>query len=107
MKLNYKMKQQIYSARTLPDRFNKPSWFVTHGKELKLSVQPSPIIFNITVRLNCCRLSRYSTIWKKYFQDHNWFNCRISDDHTKYALRQANGIFVPLSMIYIGSLLNK
>ena len=46
-------------------------------------------------------LSRYKTVWNKYFKSYKALNCGISWDGTQHVLLRAAGLFVLSSVKYV------
>ena len=84
-----------YSMTTNPyGRFNKPNWYETHLKQENISKKNKKISLMLLGDSIVAGLSRYHTVWKKYF-NHYTVNCGIGGDRLQHTLWRSINLDIP------------
>ena len=92
---------QPYGLATTPTgRNNKVGWYKRHSNLdiRRKRLYPSVLLIGDSI---VASLSRYQTVWKKYFKLYKALNCGISGDRTQHVLWRAEGLSVPPSLKYV------
>ena len=92
---------QPYGLPTTPTgRNNKVGWYKTHSNLdiLAKRLHSSVLLIGDSI---VSSLSRYQTVWKKYFKPNKALNCGIPRDTTQHVLWRSENLSVSPSVKYV------
>ena len=81
-------------------RNNKAGWYEMHEKHVTLAshLRASVVLCGDSI---IAGLTRYSSVWNKYFKPLNALNCGIGGDQTQHVLWRMENIVLPYTVKYI------